>query len=106
MASANGTISINSVRLSEDNKNLYEAIKGQWGQYGDKYATFTVIKNMLFINLRAGARYDGVKLPFECYDGFLICSNGTRIPIKDSILTCNLANNVNAQGQLILKKWN
>ena len=106
MANVNGTISLKSVRLSEDNKNLYEAVKGQWGQYGDEYATFTVIKNILFINLHSGAKYDGIKLPFECYDGFIQLSNGTRIQIKDSILTCNLSNNVNGYGILVLKKWN
>lgn len=106
MTRANGmsNLRINTVRYSEENKNI-EAFKGIWGQYGDEHATFTVIKNILFINLHEGAQYDGIKLP-TCYDGFLLCSDGTRIEIKDSILTCKLSNNINAQGQLVLKKWN
>lgn len=95
---------INIVRYDESNRNE-EALKGQWGQYSDGKGVFTIIKNILFINLFPGASYNNVKLP-TCYDGFLICSDGTRIEIKDSILTCKLSNNINAQGQLILKKWN
>ena len=98
-------LEIKVVRLSESNQNYDEALKGQYGQYSDGKGIFTIIKNILFINLLPGASYNSVKLP-TVYDGFLICSNGTRIHIKDSLLTCNLANNISAQGQLILKKWN
>lgn len=97
-------IEIKIVRYDSSNENI-EALKGQYGQYSDGKGIFTIIKNILFINLLPGASYNNVKLP-TVYDGFLICSNGTRIQIKDSLLTCNLANNVNAQGQLILKRWN
>lgn len=95
---------INIVRYDESNRNE-EALKGQYGQTSDGKGVFTIIKNILFINLFPGASYNSIKLP-TCYDGFLICSDGTRIEIKDSILTCKLSNNINAQGQLILKKWN
>lgn len=95
---------INIVRYDESNRNE-EALKGQYGQTCDGKGVFTIIKNILFINLFPGASYNNVKLP-TCYDGFLICSDGTRIQIKDSILTCKLSNNINAQGQLVLKRWN
>lgn len=92
------------IRYDESNKNL-EALKGQYGQLGDGKAVFTVIKNLLFINLFGGAKYDNLKLP-TVYDGFIQCSDGTIIQIKDSILTCNLANDVNGFGVLVLEKWN
>lgn len=92
------------IRYDESNKNL-EALKGQYGQLGDGKAVFTVIKNLLFVNLLGGAKYDNLKLP-TVYDGFIQCSNGTIIQIKDSILTCNLSNDVNGFGILVLEKWN
>ena len=104
MANAN-IISLKTVRLSEDNQNLYEAVKGQWGQLGDKNAVFTIVKNLLVVNLLDGARYTDTKLP-EVYDGFVQCSDGTRIQIKDSTLTCSLPSGVNGFGVLVLKKWN
>lgn len=92
------------IRYDESNRNE-EALKGQYGQLGDGKAVFTVIKNLLFVNLLGGAKYDNLKLP-TVYDGFIQCSNGTRIQIKDSILTCNLSNDVNGFGVLVLEKWN
>ena len=53
---------IKIVRYDEGNKNI-EALKGQYGQLGDSKATFTVIKNLLFINLLNGASYNELKLP-------------------------------------------
>jgi hypothetical protein len=97
-------IDIKIVRYDESNKNI-EALKGQYGQLGKKDATFTVIKNLLIINLLNGAQYDGVKLP-ECYDGFIQCSNGSRIQVKDSTLTCSLPSDVNGFGIFVIKKWN
>lgn len=99
-------INLKTVRLSEDNQNLYEAVRGQWGQYADKFAAFTVIKNLLFINLFNGAKYDNIRLPFACYDGFIQCSNGSRIQVKDSTLTCSLPSDVNGFGIFVIKKWN
>jgi len=95
---------IKIIRYDESNKNL-EALKGQYGQLGDGKAVFTVIKNLLFVNLLGGAKYDNLKLP-TVYDGYIQCSDGTIIQIKDSILTCNLANDVNGFGVLVLEKWN
>ena len=97
-------VDIKIVRYDDSNQNI-EALKGQYGQLGDGKATFTIIKNLLFINLLNGAKYDNVKLP-TVYDGFIQCSNGTRINIKDSTLTCSLANDVNGFGVLVLQKWN
>lgn len=97
-------VDVKIIRYDDSNKNI-EALKGQYGQLGDGKATFTIIKNLLFINLLNGAKYDNVKLP-TVYDGFILCSNGTRINIKDSTLTCKLDNNVNGFGVLVLQKWN
>lgn len=98
------TIDVKIVRYDESNKNI-EALKGQYGQLGKKDATFTIVKNLLIVNLLNGAQYDGVKLP-ECYDGFIQCSNGSRIQVKDSTLTCSLPSDVNGFGIFVIKKWN
>lgn len=101
---SNRKVNLNIIRFDDSNENK-EALKGQWGQCSDGQGVFTIIKNVLFIQLLNGASYNELKLPI-CYDGFLICSDGNRIEIKDSTLTCELSKDVNAQGQLILKKWN
>lgn len=91
------------VRWDEYNQNT-EALKGQWAQYSDGKGVFTIIKNILFITLLPNTKYEDLILP-QCHDGFLICSDGSNIQIKDSKLTCSLDNTTTAQGQLILKKW-
>lgn len=96
--------SLKIIRLSEDNKNYDEALCGKWAQCSDGKGVFTIVKNLLFINLLEGAQYDKLVLP-QCHDGFLICSDGSRIYIKESKLTCTLDSSTTAQGQLILKKW-
>jgi hypothetical protein len=95
---------IKIIRYDESNLNT-EALKGQYGQYGDGKAVFTIMKNLLIINLLSGARYDNHKLP-SVYDGFIQCSNGEQIQIKDSILTCNLDKDTTGFGVLVLVKWN
>lgn len=97
-------LEIKVIRFDESNKNQ-EALKGQYAQIGHKCAVFTIIKNILFINLLPGANYNNLKLP-EIYDGFLNLSDGTILEVKNSTLTCNIPNNVNAQGTFVLKKWN
>lgn len=97
-------IEIKIVRYDEANQNI-EGIKGQYGQLGDKNATFTIIKNLLIINLQANAKYDNVKLP-TCHDGLITLSNGQILPIKDSTLSCNLDSTTTGFGILVLKKWN
>lgn len=97
-------IDIKAIRFDESNKNI-EALKGVYGQLGQKTATFTIVKNLLIINLLNGAKYENVKLP-NVYDGFIQCSNGTRIQVKDSILNCSLPSNVNGFGIFVLKVWN
>ena len=97
-------IDVKIIRYDESNKNI-EALKGQWGQLGTKNAVFTIIKNLLIVNLMPNANYDNVKLP-TVYDGFIQLSNGQRIDIKDSTLTCSLDNSTNGFGILVLKKWN
>jgi hypothetical protein len=97
-------IDVKIVRYDESNKNI-EALKGQWGQLGTKNAVFTIVKNLLIVNLMPNAKYDNVKLP-TVYDGFIQLSNGQRIDIKDSTLSCSLDNSTNGFGILVLKKWN
>ena len=97
-------LDIKLVRYDESNPNV-EAIKGKYAQKGESRAVFTVLKNLLVINLLPGARYDSLKLP-ECWDGFVQCSDGTIIQIKDSTLTCSLPSDVNGFGMLVLKAWN
>lgn len=97
-------VDVKVIRYDEANQNI-EAIKGTYGQLGDKNATFTILKNLLIINLQGGAVYQDAKLPIV-YDGFIQLSNGGRIIIKDSTLTCNLPNNVTGFGILVLRKWN
>lgn len=92
------------IRYDESNLNV-EAIKGIYGQYGDKNAVFTVVKNLLVINLMPDAEYTDLKLP-SVYDGFIQCSDGSMIQVKDSTLTCSLGSDVNGFGILVLKKWN
>lgn len=106
MASVNGTISLRNVRLSEDNQNLWEALKGQYGQSGEEHASFTIIKNVLFVHLYNGAKYNNVRLPFQVYDGFIQCNDGTIIQVKDSVLNCELDSETNGFGSFVLKKWN
>ncbi len=97
-------VNLNIIRFDSTNENI-EALKGQYAQYSDGQGVFTIIKNVLFIQLLNGASYNELRLPVV-YNGFLICSDGSTIEIKDSTLTCELSKDVNAQGQLILKKWN
>ena len=53
-------IDVKIVRYDESNKNI-EALKGQWGQLGTKNAAFTIVKNLLIVNLMPNAKYDNVK---------------------------------------------
>lgn len=92
------------IRYDASNENI-EAIKGKYGQLGEQKAVFTVIKNLLIINLENGADYTDLKLP-EIYDGFIQCSNGTRIAVRNSTLNCHLGDDINGFGIFVLKAWN
>lgn len=94
---------IKLVRYAEDNSNI-EALKGKYGQEGKKDYCITVMKNMMVINLYNGCKED-IELPI-CYDGFIQCSNGDIIQVKDSKVSVNLDSDVNGMGILILKSWN
>lgn len=98
------TIDLKIVRYDESNKNI-EALKGQWGQLGDKNAVFTIVKNLLIVNLMPNAKYTDLKLP-SVYDSFIQCSDGSIIQVKDSTLTCSLPSDVNGFGIFVIKKWN
>lgn len=95
---------IKIIRYDESNKNL-EALKGQYGQRGEKYGSFTILKNLLIINLYNGAIFNDYQLP-TVYDGFVQLSNGEILPVTDSKLTCKLDDNVNGFGVLVIKNWN
>lgn len=97
-------IDVKIIRYDEANQNI-EGIKGQYGQLGDSKATFTIIKNLLIINLQSGAKYVNEKLP-TVYDGFVQLSNGQRIKITNSTLNCNIPKDVTGFGILVLQKWN
>lgn len=97
-------IDVKIIRYDESNLNV-EALKGQWAQLGDKRAVFTIVKNLLVINLMPKAEYTDLKLP-SVYDGFVQCSDGSLVQIKDSTLTCSLSSDVSGFGILVLKKWN
>ena len=94
---------IKIIRFDESNENK-EALKGKWGQEGQKSYSVTVIKNIVYVVLYSGCKAV-IELP-ECYDGFIILSNGSRIQVKNSKLTANLPSGVTGQGILALKAWN
>ena len=95
---------IKLIRYSEENKNV-EALKGKWGNLGTEWGYVTAVKNLLFVIVYADAQINEYKLP-EVYDGFLICSDGTTVPVTDSTINLSLADGVSAQGVLKLKKDN
>jgi hypothetical protein len=89
------------IRYSQENKNAAEAFKGKWGFEGMETMCVTIMKNLVFANARKGAKVTDYKLP-EVYDGFLICSDGSRVEVNDSTINLSLADNVSAQGVLKL----
>lgn len=97
-------VQIKIIRYDEHNQNE-EALKGQWGQLGDHRAVFTLIKNLLIVNLQPKANYQNVKLP-EVYDGFIQMSDGSQVIVRDSTLNCTVPDSVSGFGILVLKKWN
>lgn len=92
------------VRYSQENPNS-EALKGKWGTVGENWGKVTVMKNVVCVIAYKGANVVEYKLP-TVYDGFLICSDGTTVPVNDSTLTLSLAETVSAQGLLQLTKDN
>ena len=94
---------IKIIRYDESNRNI-EAIKGQYGQYGDTSYSLTIIKNLLFISLYEGCNIS-ITLP-NVHNGFITTSKNRIIKIKDSILTAKLDTDESASGVLTLLKWN
>lgn len=92
------------VRYSEQNRNV-EALKGKYGVEGEEWGCVTVIKNVVFVVAYKGAKVVDYVLP-EVYDGFLICSDGTTIPVENSRLSLDLGSTVSAQGSLQLRAVN
>lgn len=91
------------IRYDESNLNV-EALKGKYGQVGNKDYSITIIKNLMFVNLYSGCKID-INIP-EVYDGFLITSNNRRIKITNNNIKASLSDNETAFGQFVLKKWN
>lgn len=95
---------IKLIRYDESNKNQ-EALKGQYGQEGQKDYCITVIKNMLYVVIYDGGKMNDVKIP-TCYKGFLMTNKGRRIQVDGSVINATMAPDENAQGILVIKKWN
>lgn len=92
------------VRYSEQNQNV-EALKGKYGVEGEEWGCVTIIKNVVFVVAYKGAKVVDYVLP-EVYDGFLICSDGTTVPVENSRLSLDLGSTVSAQGFLQLRAVN
>ena len=68
--------------------------------YADGDVFLTVLKNVLVVVALPGAVAD-IDLP-EVYDGFLVCSDGSTLPVTGSKLTVSLGTDTSAQGILKL----
>lgn len=98
-------VDLRRVRLNDFTASEWEdALSGSYGQVGTQKYALILIKNVLFVNLYDGASVD-LMLP-TVHDGFIITSKGRRIEVRGSKLTCELENDENAAGQLILERWN
>ena len=98
------TSNIKIVRYSEENPNP-EALKGKWGISGETWGCVTIVKNIVHVVLYKGATVSDYHLP-TVYDGFIMCSDGSTIPVNDSTLTASLQLDVSGFGLLKLTKDN
>ncbi len=96
---------IQLVRFSVQNPNWEKALEGKFGKLGEDWGSITVVKNILYVVAYKGAKVTDYVLP-EVYDGFLMCSNGTVVPVNESKFTLDLPEAVSAMGILQLKKDN
>lgn len=96
---------IQLVRFSVQNPNWEKALEGKFGKLGEDWGSITVIKNILYVVAYKGAKVTDYVLP-EVYDGFLMCSNGTIVPVNESKFTLDLPEAVSAMGILQLRKDN
>lgn len=92
------------IRYSQENPNT-EALKGKYGYDGQTWGSVTITKNVAQVIAYKGAKVVDYVLP-EVYDGFLICSDGTIVPVNDSKFSLDLDTDVSAQGILKLTKDN
>jgi hypothetical protein len=60
---------------------------------------------MLFVVIYDGGKMNDVKIP-TCYKGFLMTNKGRRIQVDGSVINATMAPDENAQGILVIKKWN
>lgn len=96
---------IQLVRFSVQNPNWEKALEGKYGKLGEDWGSITVVKNILYVVAYKGAKVTDYVLP-EVYDGFLMCSNGTVVPVNESKFTLDLPEAVSAMGILQLRKDN
>lgn len=96
---------IQLVRFSVQNPNWEKALEGKFGKLGEDWGSITVVKNILYVVAYKGAKVTDYVLP-EVYDGFLMCSNGTIVPVNESKFTLDLPEAVSAMGILQLRKDN
>jgi hypothetical protein len=96
---------IQLVRFSVQNPNWEKALEGKFGKLGEDWGSITVVKNILYVVAYKGAKVTDYVLP-EVYDGFLMCSDGTVVPVNDSKFTLDLPEAVSAMGILQLRKDN
>lgn len=89
------------VRFSKENPNWQKGLEGKWGSVGETWGTVNVIRNVVHIIAYKGAKVSDYPLP-TVYDGFLICSDGTTVPVTGSRLNLNLGEAVSAFGLLQL----
>ena len=95
---------IKIVRYDETNQNQ-EALKGKWGNIGETWGCVSLLKNMVLVVLYKGASVTDYVLP-TVYDGFLMCSDGSTVPVTDSKFSCSLGSDVSGFGVLKLTKDN
>lgn len=95
---------IKIVRYDETNQNQ-EALKGKWGSTGETWGCVSLLKNMVLVVLYKGASVTDYVLP-TVYDGFLMCSDGSTVPVNDSKFSCSLRSDVSGFGVLKLTKDN
>ena len=95
---------IKIVRYSEENPND-EALKGKWGTLGETWGAVVIVKNVVIVILYPNATVSDYTLP-SVYDGAIVCSDGSAVPVIDSKFSCSLQSGVSGFGVLKLTKDN
>lgn len=96
---------IQIVRFSKENPNWEKGLEGKYGKIGETWGSVSVIRNVVYVVAYKGAKVSGYTLP-TVYDGFLICSDGSTVPVENSQFTLDLGEGVSAFGVLQLTRDN